>query len=157
MQETSAMVGGILAVVHPELYKIGRDAILALSKQPHPVSTAEHIEPVLKEWTSPFSAISVMANRACPFHRDVHGRNPWYDILLTVGEYENGRLDIPGIGIRLLYDSGTIVPIAGKVVRHGVPTCAGERLSIAYYMRDNVHERLGLPAGTWMNRRQYST
>lgn len=99
--------------------------------------------------------MSVMVNRATPCHRDVNGRNNWMDLLVTLGEYSLGRLELPGLGIRLVYDPRTVVGILGKVISHGVGEVNGDRTCMAYYMRDGVHERLGLPPGSWMNVSHY--
>ena len=73
------------------------------------------------------------------------------DMLLTYGPYHGARMELRSLGVRLSYEPGTIVAICGKVVPHAVSDCTGERAGIAYYMRDNVHTCLNIPAGTWMN------
>ena len=37
------------------------------------------------------------------------------DILVALGEYENGRIEFPGLGSRLKYDPGTIVAFMGRL------------------------------------------
>lgn len=66
------------------------------------------------------------------------------------------RLELPGLGIRLVYDPRAVVGILGKVLSHGVGEVDGERACLAYYMRDGVHERLGMPPGSWMNVSHYN-
>lgn len=157
----SELLGGILSIIHPELYYIGREAMTRLSSEPAsggPWVAHEEVprlHDILTAWGHPWTAVSVMVNRATPFHRDVNGRNPWMDLLVTIGEYQQGRLELPGLGVRLLYDPRTVVGLLGKVVRHGAGEVDGERACLAYYMRNGVHERLGLRAGTWMNVSQY--
>lgn len=56
----------------------------------------------------------------------------------------------------LQYDPRTVVGLLGKVIRHGAGEVRGERMCLAYYMRDKVHERLGFPPGRWMNVSVYS-
>ena len=34
---------------------------------------------------------------------------------LALGEYENGRIEFPGLGSRLKYDPGTIVTFMGRL------------------------------------------
>lgn len=65
-------------------------------------------------------------------------------------------MELPGIGYRLEYNPGTIVAIAGKTVVHGVGQCNADRVCVAYYMRDKVHEQLGIPGGGWANISMYS-
>lgn len=122
---------------------------------PSTVKDHDNVTQALKFWTSPFSGISVISNRETPVHRDVNGRHPWYDILATFGQYSKGHLELPGLGYRLQYNPGTVVALAGKVVRHGVPRVQGNRVCMAYYMRNKVHEWLGVRSASWMNREIY--
>jgi hypothetical protein len=41
------------------------------------------------------------------------------------------------------------------MLRHGVAECEGERICLAYYMRDKVHERMGVEAAPWMKMDYY--
>jgi hypothetical protein len=84
-------------------------------------------------------------------HRDIQARKPWYDILATFGDYKDGKMELPNLGIQLEYNPGTIVGLAGKVVQHGVAHCTGNRVCLAYYMRDTVHKRARIKAPGWMN------
>jgi hypothetical protein len=151
IMETSALIGAILSIIHPELYHSGRDTLLALARQPTKVKEADLYVNLLQYWSSGFSGMSVISNRECPMHRDIQARKPWYDILATFGDYKDGRLELPNLGIRLEYNPGTVVGLAGRVVRHGVAHCTGNRVCLAYYMRDTVHERAGIQAPGWMN------
>lgn len=157
----SALIGGVLKIIHPELHEIATTALTSLRLSQPTVrpwildGEDRRMEDVLDAWFHPFSAVSLMVNRATPCHRDVGGRNSWTDILLTMGEYEDGRLELPGLGVRLRYEPRTVVGLLGKVVRHGASEVRGERMCLAYYMRDKVHERLGFPAGGWMNVNMY--
>lgn len=115
----------------------------------------DNLPGAIENWAAPFSGISVISNRESPIHRDIGGRCSWYDLLITLGEYNNGRFELPGINIRLEYNPGTIVAVAGKALLHGVAACNGDRVCIAYFMRDRVHEQLGIRTGGWMNRKRY--
>ena len=153
-QWISALTGGILSLIHPEQYLVGRTALLRLAEQPglskDPVAMAR----ILEDWTSPFNGLSVIVNWATPVHRDVQGRDSWLDMLVTHGPYSDCQMEFQSLGIRIAYSSGTIVGLCGKVVPHAASHCVGERACIAYYMRDNVHARLGVPASSWMDVRQ---
>lgn len=72
------------------------------------------------------------------------------DLLVALGKYQEGIMTLPGLGVKLLYNPGTVVGISGRVLQHGVE-CDGERACLAYYMRDKVHERLGVRAPSWFN------
>jgi hypothetical protein len=82
-------------------------------------------------WASPFTAMSLVMNCQTPVHRDVHGCHPWMDLLLTHGPYQGCGMELPSLGIRLLYESGMAVGICGKVVPHAVSDCKGERACLA--------------------------
>lgn len=150
-QWAAALAGGILSLVHPQQYKIGRMALIQLVERPDVVGHLDDVRNILRFWAAPFSAASVIVNRQTPIHRDIQGRHPWMDMLLTYGPYQGARMELRSLGLRLSYEPGTIVAICGKVVPHSVSECEGERACIAYYMRDNVHAALQVPAGTWMN------
>ena len=157
MQESSALIGSILAITHPELYQQGIDALTILSSEGAKfVDNRDQMMRALKVWTSPFTALSVITNRNTPPHRDTKGRNEWLDLVVALGEDDSvGVMTFPGLGLSVEYNPGTIMAIAGKVIQHAADFEGGERACIAYYMRNKVQERLGIPAGTWMNCSMY--
>lgn len=155
-KQFSHVLSGVLSIMHPELYQLGQQAMCKLRETSEatgapwvPCYENDRLQEVLEIWGHPWTALSIMVNRATPYHRDTNGRNPWMDLMVTVGEYEHGRLELPGLGVRLEYNPGTIVGLCGKVVVHGAAEVEGDRACLAYYMRNGVHERLGIPAGTW--------
>lgn len=114
------------------------------------VDTPLLLKEVLALWSIPFSGLTVISNRSTPLHRDCNGRKEWMDLLVALGKYQEGIMTLPGLGVKLLYNPGTVVGISGRVLQHGVE-CDGERACLAYYMRDKVHERLGVRAPSWFN------
>jgi hypothetical protein len=148
MFEASALLSAILRVIHPALYECGRETIQRLHQH-------AELQPALEKWPSVFNAVTILSNRETPLHRDNHSRPQWYDMLTPVGPYQQAVLDLPGVGLKLAYESGTVVGLSGKVLRHGVKACDGERICLAYYMRDKVHERMGTEAGQWMKHQHY--
>ncbi len=93
-------------------------------------------------WGSVFNALSIITNQMTPFHRDNQSWHSWFDLMLSIGDYPSAKLRLPGLGVSLEYKSGTLVGMSGRVLRHGVPQCEGERTCLVYYMRDKVQERL---------------
>jgi hypothetical protein len=140
MSETNCLVSAILKIIHPDLYIAGRECLLKLLEGPDCVEDPDNVKEIALLWSSVFNAMSVISNRSSPPHRDPKTRSEWYDILLTVGPYSVAWLDLPATGLRLLYKSGTFVAFSGKFLRHGVEPVDGERVCVAYYMRDNVQE-----------------
>ena len=159
MQESSAVIGSILGVAHPQLFQQGVTALTKLSREGAKlVDNEEQLMRALKVWTSPFNALTVITNRNTPPHRDTKGRNEWLDLITALGEDDSVRImTSPGLGLSVDYNPGTVVVIAGKVIRHAAKFEGGERACIAYYMRNKVQERLGLLAGTWMNVGMYDS
>jgi hypothetical protein len=149
-----ALIGGILSIIQPLLFDMGVQALQALESDPELCDNPGRLREVLEFWHVPFSGISVISNRVTPLHCDTGGRAEWMDLLLALGEYDNGRFSVPAFGYTFKYNPGTIVALSSKIFRHGA-TCEGNRAAIAFYMRDNVLNRLGLPSGTWLNQADY--
>ena len=76
-------------------------------------------------------------------------------MLIAVGEYDHGRLSLPGLGLILRYNPGTVAAFSGKIMQHGV-TCIGNHACIAYYMHDNVLAWLKEPHINWTNVKLYN-
>jgi hypothetical protein len=149
-----ALIGGILSIIQPSLFDMGIQALEALSSNPKLCDNPGRLREVLEFWHVPFSAISVISNRVTPLHCDTGGRAEWMDFLLALGKYDNGRLSVPAFGYNFKYNPGTIVAFSSKIFRHGA-TCEGNRAAIAFYTRDNVMNRLGLPSGTWLQKADF--
>ena len=149
-----ALIEGILSIIQPSLFDMGVQALQALESDPKLCDNPERLREVLEFWHVPFSGISVISNRVTPLHCDTGGRAEWMDLLLALGEYDNGRFGVPAFGYTFKYNPGTIVALSSKIFRHGA-TCEGNRAAIAFYMRDNVLNRLGLPSGTWLQQADY--
>lgn len=148
--QTSAIIGGILSIIHPELYSVGVASLRSIAENPRSITKGHRLTEVLRVWSAPFTAITAISNRDTPYHRDNGSAHAWFDILVPVGNYENGRLELPGLGMRFKYDPGTVVALAGRVLQHGA-NCPGDRACIAYHMRENVVQKLGLGSPSWEN------
>lgn len=150
MTDALAHLGAILQVIDPEMYAAGRDAIVRLSENPAVATNAEDLMDILRIWSTPFSALSVISNRATPIHIDTGARHACPDILLTVGSYTYAEMDLPTLGYRLEYRPNTVVVILSRAIPHGVQACEVDRVCIAMYMKDNVHSRLGVRPAQWV-------
>ncbi|KAG1901607.1 uncharacterized protein F5891DRAFT_901865, partial [Suillus fuscotomentosus] len=81
-----------------------------------------------------------------PNHRDPGASASMYDFLVSLGKGHKAVLDIKDLGAELVYQAGTMVFICGRVLEHGVPFWGdSERVVIAHFMKDKVHERLSVP------------
>lgn len=128
-------MNSVLSVIHPKLFGAGLTTMNKLGAE------AEFRE-IVSLWHSVFNGVQVLSNRETPLHRDNNTLAEWYDLLLTVGPYRNGWLALPGIGVKLSYEPGTVVGLGGKLLQHGVNKVEGERVCIAYYFRANVQKKV---------------
>jgi hypothetical protein len=149
------LTGGILRISHPAEYQLGVTAGNMLSQEANTMRKSPDRQTVFNAWSSPFTTLSIISNRETLAHRDTGGRFEWFDLLATFGQYENATLDLPGLGLRLRYRSGTAVAIAGRALVHKVDRVKGNRVCVAMYMRDAIHHQLGLPACGWAKMSMY--
>ena len=140
--ELACLLSSILWVIHLELFRMGMEGMKKL--QTH--SSFSHI---YRFWWSIYNGVQVISNRESLVHRDHSSSSEWYDLLTTVGPYSDAVLELPGVGLCLQYNSGTVMALCGHLLRHGVFEAEGERICLAYYMRENVQRRLGVKFATW--------
>ena len=153
--ESFALIGAFLMIAHPELYMAGQKVFFEIIHNPAVIKEGDAVLEVLKYWTSPFSGYGLVSNCITPFHRDNNSQGQWYDFLTTIGPYSGGRLVIYNLGLEFVYESGTMVALLGKLLRHGVMAPEGDRICLAQYMRDNVHPRMGIASPGWMTLTTY--
>ena len=82
-----------------------------------------------------FHNISVIFNRLMPAHQDENTQKQWYDLLVTLGHYQNCNLELLGLGLSLKYGPGTVVGLLGLTLEHEVSHFEGERVCYTYFMR----------------------
>ncbi|KAI6010850.1 hypothetical protein F5J12DRAFT_781824 [Pisolithus orientalis] len=97
--------------------------------------------------------MSVMVNWATYYHREINGWDPWYDMLVTMGDYPPLDFVIPMLNLQLCYNPGTIIAFSGSALEHGVGAVDGDRACLAYYMCANVHQLVHVPMcqSPWMD------
>ncbi|EIW75449.1 hypothetical protein CONPUDRAFT_65902 [Coniophora puteana RWD-64-598 SS2] len=141
-RDVFALISAILSIVHPEQYRQGILCMKAMAQKPG-------VGPFASLWASAFNAATIIANRETLFHWDRRGRHWWFDILATCGKYTDGQFSLPATGIDFHYRPGTVVPFCGNVLCHAVPHCIGERICLAFYMRDVLHRIAKTGDGSW--------
>lgn len=149
MEESNLLLGAVLGVIHPPTYKAGIQCIRQIAQQKD-IAKRENLEELLRVWTSPCVAGSVMNNRNSPIHRDTGGSHCSMDLLASVGKFSEATFAVPSLGYQFCFRSGAIFGILGKIVPHGA-TVTGERLCYAQYLRDNIFSTLGVEQPGWMN------
>jgi hypothetical protein len=138
----SLLSSAILSIIHPGLYVSARSAIEIIGGM-------EAFEEVTMKWPSVFNGVQAIANRVTPKHRDANSLQEWYDILITMGSYHNSSMKLYNIGVELAYPAGMVIGVGGKVIEHGVEAFDGERVCLAYFMRENVFQRTGVKNEGW--------
>jgi hypothetical protein len=136
--ESLSLLGAVFALIHPQLAAIGLSVLRGFQKNLIHVGMTKNLGPVALLYPSPSTAFSIISNRESHLHRDGKGYSPYYDIITTLGHYSNGRLEVPGIGLRFKYNPGTIVGICGKVLAHGVGEVDGDRFCHVQYFHRRV-------------------
>jgi hypothetical protein len=135
-------------LICPEMFSAGAKAIKMLKEGMEVGKKFDNVQ----LWPSFFSGLEVISNRKTPYHRDVHSAPAMYDFLVSAGNHSGTWFTLPDIKTRLLYNPGTVTAVCGKVLRHAVLNWqeGRERLCIAHFMRDRVHDRLSIPRPDWV-------
>jgi len=129
-------LSAITSVVSLPLYDAG---IKSISNLKGAVLTSDPVP-----WPSIFSGIEVIVNRQTPDHRDSGGSSAMYDLLVSLGNAYQAMFHLSDLGAELTYCPGTLVYNLGKVLEHGVHWEKDERIVIAHWFKDNVHDKLGV-------------
>ena len=155
MVESFALMGATLALIHPSLFAASMDAMAKMAAGLVKCKEPDLVKEVMKVWPLPFNAFSVISNRQTVPHRDVQGMWPNYDLLATFGSYNDGRFEVPALGMRFVYNPGTLLGISGRVLVHGVASVSGDRVCITNYFRENVMERIGMHVTGYTTRQDF--
>lgn len=134
-------LSAVLAIMNPDLstaYKRVREVL--------------RTDPAVAAATTNFHCdipgISWIFNRATPSHYDVSDPVDGMSLLLALArEMEGGDLVIPVLGVRMAYNSGTVVAFRGKLFRHEVEEFEGERICVASFVHQRIldHCNVSLP------------
>ncbi|KAI5989847.1 hypothetical protein EDC04DRAFT_2912098 [Pisolithus marmoratus] len=124
-------------LVLPDLARVGKDAIAA--KQDWVVTEP----PSGSRWPSIYVGIDVIVNQETPPHRDQVSAPSLLDLVVSLGTHD-AEFHISDLGSIIGYHPGTMIYLAGKLLSHSVPKWEkGERIALAHYMKDAVHNRFG--------------
>lgn len=143
IQEYNAIMGGVLAIIHPALFETAMDSWKAIYADPSCTSKPELVADLLGTWSSPFTAVSLITNRETPLHKDRKGGRFYLDAVTTFGNYANGRFEIDGLGMRFRYNPGTAVFLNSHTFRHGASRVEGERYCLVSFFRPDVVQNHG--------------
>lgn len=140
------LCNAVIALISPGLYDVG----LSSMRQVRAGYEMASRHPVVDSWPSVFQAMQVIVNRSTIAHRDDKAFNTAYDLLVSLGTHRNARLRIRDLGTSLLYKPGAMIALSGRMLIHQVEEWeGGERICLAHFMRDNVHQRQHLARPPW--------
>ncbi|KIK73117.1 hypothetical protein PAXRUDRAFT_179217 [Paxillus rubicundulus Ve08.2h10] len=93
MMLPAAVLSVVMAIMHPDLYATGHEAVVHLYQDlaiPHPDEPAlVEMAEMLRLWLSVFTAASVMVNRSTPFHRNSHHGQQWPSLEMAISSGGN--------------------------------------------------------------------
>lgn len=142
----------ILTLTAPNLYSSAQGAIYDLKQAA--ASHPQHANVDL--WPSSLSGLQVIVNRSTPPHRDRGSAPSDYDLLVSVGTHTEARIGLVDVRTTFSYCPGTVVLVCGRVILHEVSSWeGGERICVAHYVRDNVHNRLEVERPAWVLMRDF--
>ena len=144
LSTTESLWNAITAASMPDLFQAGS---AAMSKVLQEVSSSKSQKSTAAStWPSIFSGLEVIANRVTLSHRDPGGSPTLHDLLVSLGVGHNAKITLADVRAELDYFPGTMLFISGIVLEHAVgPWDLGERFVIAHFMKDKVHDRMGVP------------
>ena len=154
MKSTEILLNALTALISLHLYNAGFNAMMKL-RSPDTYQNVETHENV-PLWPSVYTGIAVISNRDTPRHYDINGCPPWYDLLVSCGTHKTAEFSIPKLEVTLSYSPQTVVAVCGKILSHEVVHWeGGERICMAHYMRNMVHDRLGVDQPSWCRHNIY--
>ncbi|VDC02241.1 unnamed protein product [Peniophora sp. CBMAI 1063] len=139
LSTTAVVISAALGIAHPEQYELTRRYLKEVASDPEFTDTAS-------QWGFAFSVLTIVANRSTPIHRDIRsGGRELYDALLTIGGGPHTVIEFPSMGLRVQYDTRTLVLFSGNVHPHGASVSREERVCLAFYARKAMLHKHSLP------------
>lgn len=142
MAETNALISAMLSVMHPEQFELGFRTRRELA--------LKGFDEVIGHWPSCFTALQVINNRTSPEHIDAGAPYPAFDIVASTGNYTGGRMNFPTLPLDFQLPPGSIIGLAGHMLKHSVEKYEGDRISFAWFIKDRVFAHVEAPQVTWV-------
>ncbi|KAG1743585.1 uncharacterized protein EDB91DRAFT_1051204 [Suillus paluster] len=141
MSSTEFFWNAVTGAIAPDLFEAGSAAISEVHGKTHALP-----KPVpVSRWPLFFSRLEVIANCLTLPHRDPGGARSHYDMLMSLGIGHDTIFSIKDLEADLDYFPGAMCFICGKVLEHLVgPWKKGEHFVLAHFMKDKVHDRVGV-------------
>lgn len=145
MKETNALISGIFRMLHPHQFNNGMNLYEEWRRIPNMADIAQ-------QWASSFTAFQVINNRTCPPHTDRGASYGALDVLTAIGDFKGGHICAPNLPVDFAQEPGSVLALATRTILHGVEPYEGNRISIAWFMKDDVMSWAGQPQTTWMHK-----
>lgn len=146
MVEPENLFNAVASLITPDLYDVSNEAIEKTITGEGMAKDYDNVE----LWQSCYTALEVIVNRTTPPHRDRGAAPEQFDFLVSAGTHKEAHFDLPELNLQLLYRPGTIVVLSGRVFLHSVDDWSGgERICIAHFIKDTVHNRQQVPRPAW--------
>ncbi|KIK73989.1 hypothetical protein PAXRUDRAFT_176954 [Paxillus rubicundulus Ve08.2h10] len=142
----NAILSATLMVMDPDIYASGRETFLKVAGS----TQDEDMQQIIPEWPTVYLVVLVIANWVTPFHGDLSFQVQWLDLLATIGGDPDLHIELENLGVRLAYSPGTVVGLSREVLQHGVLASVLDQAFLAYHMRDNVQEGVGVHRCDWV-------
>ena len=142
MENTNTLLGAVLGIIHPPTFTTGAKCVQAIGQRPE-IMKRENLDQLLNVWTSPCVAGSIINNRNTPIHRDNRATYGSMDLLASVGQFQDGRFQVPSLGYEFLFSSGSIFGLLGRIIPHAAAVTR-ERVCVTQYLRENILDTLGV-------------
>jgi hypothetical protein len=139
------LCNSVMSLITPELFDLGLAAIQKVKDGVEMAAVYRNSD----LWPTVCTAMEVIVNRTTPPHRDEGASPTQYDLLLSYGVHDGTTLDVHELGLSLSYPPGTLTSLCGKILFHEVVHKGGERVCLAHFMKDAVHDRLLIPRPAW--------
>lgn len=151
-------------VLHPEQYLQSRRMMFSIIHPDNPFRPTGDYSKLLPMWGTTFHALSIVAKRESPAHRDPKTCSHWFDLLISAGRYDQAFLYIPSLRTQFLLLPGTLSAFSGQLFRHSVThayklhysdleavatTEFAERFCLAYYLRRQTAVNLQIDTGSF--------
>lgn len=137
-KDSLSLFGSALWLLHPELARRGCTIMDSIRQGTLDEDCIQKIPDSRCNWPTPCTAMSIISNKRSAPHRDNKGIPQFFDILITLGHYDNGVFNIPTLGLHFEYNPRTMVALCGKVLIHEVNEVNNQRICFAQYFHERV-------------------
>ncbi|EAU86498.2 hypothetical protein CC1G_10220 [Coprinopsis cinerea okayama7 len=138
IEESFAVLGGILAVTHPWLFDAALAVLSSMEEGKIDISQPENLHQVLTFWSAPFTKFKVVTNRETVLQRNLNSP-PWtYDLVWTGGTLSNGRFECPSLGYRFINDPGTVFVGLLGILEHGIALGKSEQVQFFASFEESI-------------------